>query len=75
MVAPAGHLPVAGADLDVAGVAVSGAAVPHPVRLGPDVAVVTEVSPGAGLSVRVVGGVLSSDLVARAYRGSPGSPR
>lgn len=60
MIAGAGDLPVAGAYLDVPGVAVRGTAVPHPVRLGPDVAVVTEVPPGAGLPVRLMGGVLPS---------------
>ena len=62
MVASAGDLPITGADLNLSCIAVRSAAVPHPIRLCPDVAVVTEVSPGAGLSVGVGGGVLTPSL-------------
>ena len=62
MVAGTGDLPITGADLDISGITVRGAAVLDSVRLGPDVTVVTEVSPGAGLSVGVVGGVLSPSI-------------
>ena len=62
VVAGTGDLPITGADLNVPGVAVRGAAVLDSIRLGPDVTVVTEVSPGAGLSVGLVGGVLPPSI-------------
>ena len=58
MVAGTGDLPLTGADLNVSCIAVRGAAVFDSIRLRPDVTVLTEVSPGAGLSVGVLGGVL-----------------
>ena len=54
----AGNLSITGADLNVSCITVGGTAVLHSIRLRPDVAVVTEVSPSARLSVRAVGGVL-----------------
>ena len=62
VVASAGDLPITGADLNLSCIAVRGAAVLDSIRLRPDVAVVTEVAPGAGLSVGVVGGVLPPSL-------------
>ena len=49
MVAGAGDLPITGADLDLSRVAVRGAAVLHPARLGEDGTAVAGRAPGAGL--------------------------
>ena len=62
VVASAGDLPITGADLNLSCITVRGTAVPHPIRLCPDVAVITELSPGAGLAVGVGGGVLPPSL-------------
>ena len=68
MVASAGDLPITGADLNLSCITVRSTAVLDSIGLRPDVAVVTEVAPGAGLSVGVVGGVLPSSITHHRHR-------
>ena len=67
VVAGTGDLPITGADLDISGITVRGAAVLDSVRLGPDVAVVTEMSPGAGLAMGVLGGLHAPSFTNRCH--------
>ena len=75
MITGTGDLPITGTDLNVSCITVRGTAVLHAIRLRPDVAVLTELTPGAGLSVGVVGRVLTSTSFTHHLHRPVGFPR